>query len=53
MSNKQVVVEAITGLFIRRDASVLDTHFAPDYRQHNPFTRPVPAGSGRDLPATE
>ena len=36
MSNKQVVLEAITGLFIRRDASVLDTHFAPDYRQHNP-----------------
>ena len=36
MTNKQVVLEAITGLFIRRDASVLDTHFAPDYRQHNP-----------------
>ena len=36
MSNKKVVLEAITGLFIRRDASVLDTHFAPDYRQHNP-----------------
>ena len=36
MTNKQVVLEAITGLFIRRDSSVLDTHFAPDYRQHNP-----------------
>lgn len=36
MTNKQVVLEAITGLFIRRDASVLETHFAPDYRQHNP-----------------
>ena len=36
MTNKQVVLEAITALFIRGDASVLDTHFAPDYRQHNP-----------------
>jgi predicted SnoaL-like aldol condensation-catalyzing enzyme len=36
MSNKKIVSEAITGLFIRRDASVLDTHFAPDYVQHNP-----------------
>jgi len=36
MSNKQIVYEAITGLFIRRDASVLDTHFHPDYKQHNP-----------------
>ena len=36
MSNTKIVLEAITGLFLRRDASVLDTHFAPDYRQHNP-----------------
>jgi predicted SnoaL-like aldol condensation-catalyzing enzyme len=36
MSNKQIVYEAITGLFIRRYASVLDTHFHPDYKQHNP-----------------
>ena len=37
MTNKQIAFEAITGLFIRRDVSVLDTHFAPDYRQHNPM----------------
>jgi len=36
MSNKKIVPEALTGLFVRRDVSVLDTHFAPDYRQHNP-----------------
>src|SRR5258707_5794164 len=36
MSNKKIVLEALTGLFVRRDVSVLDTHFAPDYRQHNP-----------------
>jgi predicted SnoaL-like aldol condensation-catalyzing enzyme len=36
VTNKQVVLEALTGLFTRRDASVLDTLFAPNYRQHNP-----------------
>jgi len=36
-TNKQIVFEAITGLFNKRDASVLDTHFDPDYRQHNPM----------------
>jgi len=36
MSNKKIVLEALSRLFVRRDVSVLDTHFAPDYRQHNP-----------------
>ena len=35
MTNKQVVLETITGRFIRRDASVLDTHFAPDYIRYS------------------
>lgn len=43
-SNKQVVLEAITGLFNRHDASVLDTHFAPDYKQHNPMIKNGVAG---------
>jgi predicted SnoaL-like aldol condensation-catalyzing enzyme len=36
MSNKKIALEALTGLFSRHDASVLDTHFAPNYVQHNP-----------------
>jgi len=36
MSNKKIVLDAITGLFSRHDASVLDTHFDPNYKQHNP-----------------
>jgi predicted SnoaL-like aldol condensation-catalyzing enzyme len=44
MTNKKIVLEAITGLFIRRDLGVLDTHFAPDYRQHNPMIADGVAG---------
>ena len=35
-SNKALVLEAMTGVFIRRDPSVVERHFAPDYTQHNP-----------------
>lgn len=35
-ANKALVLEAITGVFINRDPSVLDRLFSDDYRQHNP-----------------
>jgi len=35
-SNKSLVWEVMTGVFIRRDPSVVEQHFAPDYLQHNP-----------------
>jgi predicted SnoaL-like aldol condensation-catalyzing enzyme len=35
-SNKQIVLNALTGAFINRDPSVVAKYFAPDYIQHNP-----------------
>jgi predicted SnoaL-like aldol condensation-catalyzing enzyme len=35
-ANKALVLNAITGVFVDRDATVLDRLFSPDYRQHNP-----------------
>jgi len=35
-ANKALVLAAITGVFVHRDATVLDRLFSPDYRQHNP-----------------
>ncbi|WP_233198689.1 MULTISPECIES: nuclear transport factor 2 family protein [Luteimonas] len=34
--NKALVLEAMTALFQRRDASAVERFYAPDYRQHNP-----------------
>lgn len=34
--NKALVLEAMTSLFQRRDASVVERLYAPDYIQHNP-----------------
>jgi predicted SnoaL-like aldol condensation-catalyzing enzyme len=34
--NKALVLAGITGVFIDRDATVLDRLFSDDYRQHNP-----------------
>jgi predicted SnoaL-like aldol condensation-catalyzing enzyme len=41
-TNKEVVVAAMTGLFIARDVSVIDKYWSPSYTQHNPL---VPNGS--------
>lgn len=35
-SNKLLVIEAMTALFQRRDASAVDRLYAPNYIQHNP-----------------
>lgn len=34
--NATIVVKAMTGLFVDRDASVVDRYWAVDYIQHNP-----------------
>lgn len=41
-TNKEIVVAGMKGLFISRDASVIDKYWSPDYIQHNPM---VPNGS--------
>jgi predicted SnoaL-like aldol condensation-catalyzing enzyme len=41
-TNKEIVVNGMTGLFITRDASVIDRYWSPNYIQHNPG---VPNGS--------
>jgi len=41
-ANKALVLEGIKGVFIERDATVVDRLFSPDYRQHNPQ---IPNGS--------
>ena len=42
-ANKALVLEGIRGVFIERDARIVQEPFAPDYIQHNPT---IP--SGRD-----
>jgi len=41
-TNKEIVVAGMKGLFITRDASVIDKYWSPTYIQHNPA---VPNGS--------
>lgn len=41
-TNKDIVVAGMKGLFITRDASVIDKYWSPSYIQHNPA---VPNGS--------
>src|SRR5690349_9511183 len=41
-SNKQVAIDALKGVFIERDVSVVDRYFSPDYIQHNPI---IPNGA--------
>lgn len=41
-ANKALAIEAITGTFINRDASVPGRLFSPEYKQHNPT---IPNGS--------
>ncbi len=40
--NRALAIEAITGVFIKRDTMIPGKLFAPDYRQHNPT---IPNGS--------
>lgn len=35
-TSKEVVLKALKGAFIERDATVVDRYFSPDYVQHNP-----------------
>lgn len=35
--NKELVVKAVTGLFIDHDAAVVDQYWGEDYIQHNPM----------------
>jgi predicted SnoaL-like aldol condensation-catalyzing enzyme len=41
-SNKEIVVAGMNGLFMKRDMSVLDKYWVPNYIQHNPA---VPNGT--------
>jgi predicted SnoaL-like aldol condensation-catalyzing enzyme len=41
-TNKDIVVAGMKGIFIARDASVIDKYWSTDYIQHNPM---VPNGS--------
>jgi predicted SnoaL-like aldol condensation-catalyzing enzyme len=36
MTNKELVLTAITAVFCQRDLSALDKYFDPNYIQHNP-----------------
>ena len=42
--SKAIALKAIRGVFIERDARVVQELFAPDYIQHNPTTP-----NGRDV----
>jgi predicted SnoaL-like aldol condensation-catalyzing enzyme len=41
-TNKEVVLQALKGAFIERDATVVDRYFSPDYVKHNPV---IPNGA--------
>lgn len=41
-TNKTLAIEAITGAFIKRDITIPEKLFIPDYKQHNPT---IPNGS--------
>ncbi|HMG08394.1 MAG TPA: nuclear transport factor 2 family protein [Mucilaginibacter sp.] len=36
MNNKQLVLAAITGVFVNRDITAFDKYFSANYIQHNP-----------------
>lgn len=40
-ANKALVLDVLTAVFVKRDASVVERHFARDYIQHNPA---IPTG---------
>src|SRR5258708_36929043 len=42
-ANKALVSQVMDAVFVRRDSSVVERHFAKDYVQHNPSIR-----NGRD-----
>ncbi|MES2490610.1 MAG: nuclear transport factor 2 family protein [Pseudomonadota bacterium] len=35
-ANKALVLAALSGVFVKRDATFVDRYFDPNYRQHNP-----------------
>src|SRR5258708_34371586 len=41
-ADKTLVLEGLKGVFIERDPALIDRHFSPHYRQHNPQ---IPNGS--------
>ena len=41
--SKAIALKAVRGVFIERDARVVQELFAPDYIQHNPTQAEVPA----------
>jgi predicted SnoaL-like aldol condensation-catalyzing enzyme len=36
-SNKALVIEVLQTVFVKRDTSIVSTHFSSDYIQHNPL----------------
>lgn len=36
-SNKALVIEVLQAVFVKRDTSIVSTHFSSDYIQHNPL----------------
>jgi predicted SnoaL-like aldol condensation-catalyzing enzyme len=48
--NKELVLKAMTGVFIHRDLSVFEKYFAKNYIQHNTYIAPFREGL-RDLAA--
>ncbi|HTA85283.1 MAG TPA: hypothetical protein VK729_03370 [Silvibacterium sp.] len=39
ISNKEIVMEVLTGVLIRRDPTAVSRYFADDYAQHKTFCR--------------
>jgi hypothetical protein len=39
ISDKEIVMEVLTGVLIRRDPTVVSRYFADDYAQHKTFCR--------------
>ena len=49
-TNKEVVLKALKGAFIERDATVVDRYFSPDYLQHNPAIPNGPSAIANLIP---
>lgn len=50
MDNKELVLKAITAVFIHRDITAVDKYFSADYQQHNPFIPNGPEGLKKAVP---
>ena len=49
-SNKEIVMKALKGVFVERDATVVDRYFSPDYMQHNPVIPNGPSAIANLIP---